>query len=1214
MDDSADIPDLPNDDLTLPLASDDTETDDDRMAISQPPVRIYTPPPHIAARFYRSAAQARRKSSAASSRRNSISSTHSRSSHGFGLTTAPGGGAPQSKHVAQHLRRASILADRKARLADRAAHAEQVRLRAALAKAAVRDISLSEERAQAAAQAREKNLAEIAASCAEEVKRAKAVAESMKEKREANLQRLRQQIQDRLDEAERRREELRRTSAAGRTRTRGHSVATGRKQVEVLPEVAEGKENASQVDGSPSGPSSATDADHQSDTDTDTSTPALTPDEAAHKILRWWRKNHRRRAIADFQQLGLAMDGVRGTSFEDVVELLGQDKVLLATGKVLRLCGIQEGKTSSVKEIVAIRAFLSAFLILGHPTQVLSNKNGAVDAAAKGGRGSLSTGGRGSSRQSTNAGDVGGNGHGNGGGGGGDGGGSRDKSQLAAGTNNRNDQEQVRTLPTTTVPLSTPIGKDDLANPQLQDLVGKAKDLLICFETILSRLTYANDYTPPSALASELVEAYDGFYDAFIAWKARDASALVDVMIMQFVELDAIWQTVKDSTDASVSDTYRQSIQQNQLLLMVRIKKLAGKEEGKKKIFEAVRKARKAKEEANRQAAAASSEMKPREADHTTIETAMGDLTGEGSSSSHDGGLSSSALSKAAAAAAAIESPAGAASSRATGAASSDAAIAGMLPLHGDASSGARAEAKLRGLRSTSTAERYSSSPLPENRVVVHELVINRKYRVSATQFKQQQASWMEPIFHRMRKTMATNNREEQEEHFYYLLAIAECIRYKLERLTVPGKTMHQFIGELLDTEVARRQFVMGSFSYERFFASIGQLLPKLCAPIRDDEVKELVGTTLHQGDYVDRLQALLSFVDVMLTDHVNFMISVAAPRLLLSATEYETRRFAELVSEQHLEALPAATAAWRSARTKILTETARRDPEGIHHPKSRPTPDQFYMQMLVDVFSQLSPIPRSEMPEMLLLDHARAHKWGAATRRIVTAGAVLLQCKNLLKRDVRLPWKTEAHRVLAVLEKAEKDAATSSSSSSSNSSSSKHQQGLAAAVDATDAAAAAAAARLHDTLGSGTVLDGVMAALESGRSMPPATRAQLRTYVQRTLAASAEVAMARAGPPTNEGDAVPQEPVLRLLLHRLRGYLVARLAAASSAEKVRQTNTAGERLASLGLAEFAERVREMVEEVARVGAVDRETHGTFWETVSSAAEAADAAEATASA
>ena len=156
----------------------------------------FAPPPRIAARFYRHSAN-RRKSSAASSRRNSISSTHSHTSNRSFRNNC------QSHQVAQHLRRASILEDRKARLADRAAHAEQVRLRAALAKAAPRG-SNSEERALAAKQAREKHLAQVAASCAEEVRRAKKIAEDMKERKAAEERRYRMEMEEKLAEAEKR--------------------------------------------------------------------------------------------------------------------------------------------------------------------------------------------------------------------------------------------------------------------------------------------------------------------------------------------------------------------------------------------------------------------------------------------------------------------------------------------------------------------------------------------------------------------------------------------------------------------------------------------------------------------------------------------------------------------------------------------------------------------------------------------------------------------------------------------------------------------------------------------------------------------------------------------------------------------------------------------------------------------------------------------------
>ena len=981
-------------DISLPSPAEEIEAKDGYEDDETPSI----PPPHIAARlFYPPMNQTRRKDSAASSRRNSISSLHSRSSHGGGLQDGP-----QSKYIAQHLRRASILEDRKARLADRAAHAEKVRLRAAVAKAASKDTSLSEERALAAAQARERNLAEIAATCAEEVKRAKAVAETMKEKRLQEITKMKTQMQERLAEAEKRREELRKANSAKvRGRERGHSSAARKPTlVEVLPEVRESKER----EKSP-----------------------LRPDTAALKIQAWWRSARRRHAVAEFTALGLSIDCVSATSFEKVADLLSEEKVLLTTARVLRICGLQEGDSGSVDEMAAVRSFLSAFLILGHPAQVLSNKEG------------------------------------------------------------KGSQEQVGAA------MVHPIPKDDLANPQSQELVGKAKDLLIAFEQILSRLTSQNNYTPPPSLLQSFPEVYAAFYNAFIAWKARDSSSLIELMIMQFVELDAIWQTVKDSTDGSVDEVYKKSIQDNQVLLLVRIKKLAGPTQAKKLISEAVRQSRKAK------AKRLTGDTKPRIAEHTT-ETAMGDIN-------HGDQENAGPMQ--------IPTP------PATPARSTGPARTHVPSLLG-----------IKGL-------------LPDNRVVVHELAINKEFRIEPYEYREGQEHFLAPLFEEMRSTLQSG---DDERHFLLLLRSAEFMREKLQRLVKPGNQMHSFIEELLNTDIAKRQFMAGSFSYEKFFQAMGSLLPKLCAPVRDEEVKELIEEKLSQGNYVDRIEALMGFIDVMLSDYANYLLQLAAPQIVSSATTYETKMF-ESAMESGAYDLSRATAAWREARLKVHTEVARRDPEGINHPRSRPTMNRIYSQMLVDVFTDLAPGSDARLPEMLSLDAKRALAARQMTRQIVTVGAILLQCKNLLKRDVRAPWRQEAQRVLLVLQKAESQPETPQEST----------------------------------------VDGILAALESGRSMPTATKFQLRSLVTKFVAAALEPEF--------------RDPVLRLLLNRLRAHILSRLAAASASEKVKAATTAGERLASLGLAEFADKVRDIVETLGQVGQVDRDAHGVWWDQVAELCE-----------
>ena len=111
---------------------------------------------------------------------------------------------------------------------------------------------------------------------------------------------------------------------------------------------------------------------------------------------------------------------------------------------------------------------------------------------------------------------------------------------------------------------------------------------------------------------------------------------------------------------------------------------------------------------------------------------------------------------------------------------------------------------------------------------------------------------------------------------------------------------------------------------------------------------------------------------------------------------------------------------------------------------------------------------------------------------------------------------------------------------------------------------------------------------------MPAATKTHLRALVTKFLAASAEA---------RRSNAEPREPVLRLLLTRIRSHILARLQAGSASEKVKATSAAGEKLAGLGLPEFVERVREMVDELVRVGAIDRESHGVWWESIAETAD-----------
>ncbi|KAI4245113.1 MAG: hypothetical protein L6R40_002712 [Gallowayella cf. fulva] len=754
---------------------------------------IHAPPAHIAARFSRSS-NLRRKSSAASSRRNSLSSHHSsrssRSAHG----------GPYSTHVAQHLRRASIIETRKARLADRAAHAEQVRLRAAMAKAAPRASTSSEERALAAKQAREKFLAQVAANCAEEVKRAKRVAEDTREKKAAEHLKLKEDIQERLAEAERRRSLLQHQR---RPRTVTLNSSEERKPVLKKP----------QDEG-----------------------------EAARVIQKAWRNLKRRRIVSDFLQLGLTLENIQKTSFEDVGNLLSQDKVLEATMRVLKLYGVQDDDTDSDCDKTATRTFLSAFLVLGHPAQVLSK-----------------------------------------------------------------DGEQEK------------------------DLIEKAKSLLLCFDLVAT-----TSFAPPStAQLTTLSEAYTSFQVAFTAWKDRDSSVLLDTMLAQFVELDAIWQSVKNDKDGHVAEDYREGIQHNQTLLLVRLKRLAGPDRALKMIREAIRKSRKANGKAK-----LAGDIRPRAASLPSADVVAPSLT----------------------------------------------------PV----------EASISSTAANALGDRKPAPLLPDNRTIMHELAINKEYRIDIRPRTEMRESAIQAVSDKMRQGF------ESEVGDIFVVAMAETLREKLLNLVVPGKSLHTLISESLDTTMIANQVNMGVFSYQQFFGFMNSLLPKICAPVRDAEVKALAED--QTSDPIERLAKLNYVVDLLSVDHANFSLQMNAPLLIKEAISYEQKCFARSVGNQPLS---KTSQWWSQARQRTLEDIARRSTTGsTSMPASRATPDRIYMQGIVDLSIGVAMLREVDLPETLELDRARINRIRGDILRMVIISAILLTAKNLMRRDVRSQWKEQAQRM----------------------------------------------------------------------------------------------------------------------------------------------------------------------------------------------------------
>ncbi|KAL0636733.1 hypothetical protein Q9L58_004341 [Maublancomyces gigas] len=285
---------------------------------------VWNPPPHLEARFSRK-------------RRRNGTGTHSPCSQ------------PLTNSSLATTRRQLLLDSRKSLLRQRAAHVEKVRRARANSHEAVGERLLALQQSLSQAQdSRNAILAKIAGSCANEVAKAKRLAQETRARREEEAKALKSGVEERMLEATRRRTEML-TERMGKRRERGSSSSRARGDVEE--EDAGAALEKIRLGG------------------------AKSEEDAARSIQKVYRNYINREIVKRFLGLGLTIESVRDTTFEDISNLFQEEKVQKATARLLKLCGLLAAPATDgeVDVEVACRTFLSAYLILGHPAQVLSS-------------------------------------------------------------------------------------------------------------------------------------------------------------------------------------------------------------------------------------------------------------------------------------------------------------------------------------------------------------------------------------------------------------------------------------------------------------------------------------------------------------------------------------------------------------------------------------------------------------------------------------------------------------------------------------------------------------------------------------------------------------------------------------------------------------------------------------------------------------------------
>nr|SVE86715.1 EOG090X04Z9 [Daphnia similis] len=227
---------------------------------------------------------------------------------------------------------------------------------------------------------------------------------------------------------------------------------------------------------------------------------------------------------------------------------------------------------------------------------------------------------------------------------------------------------------------------------------------------------------------------------------------------------------------------------------------------------------------------------------------------------------------------------------------------------------------------------------------------------------------------------------EEDPPKYDRALTLLEEIKEWLLSLLLPHQTRsQQEIKDKLDTELIRQQISAGTLDLHSYSQYIISLMAKLCAPGRDDKIRELTA----MKDIVALYKGIFETLELMRIDMANFTIRMSRPHIAACSVEYERSKF-----EDYLKITPDGlrnTRAWlHRNRKEILSSSA----SASNYVQIIPT-------VLVDAFMELLCWDGSHpWPETVAMDEQRFAEMRQKIKGIQILSSILLVSLN---RDIGL-------------------------------------------------------------------------------------------------------------------------------------------------------------------------------------------------------------------
>ncbi|CAK6961310.1 T-complex protein 11-like protein 2 [Scomber scombrus] len=251
-----------------------------------------------------------------------------------------------------------------------------------------------------------------------------------------------------------------------------------------------------------------------------------------------------------------------------------------------------------------------------------------------------------------------------------------------------------------------------------------------------------------------------------------------------------------------------------------------------------------------------------------------------------------------------------------------------------------------------------------------HEIIVNHKFHLEPDSLPQN-SLWkmVRENVHKAFWDILESELNDDPPEYGQAIRLLEEIREILLSFLNPGANrMRTQIMEVLDMDLIRQQADNDAVDIQGLASYIITTMGKMCAPVRDEEIKKLRDST---DNIATMFREIFRVLDLMKADMVNFTIDNLRPVLQKQSVEYEREKFQSI-----LEKTPGAldhTTAWiKSTLDELLPATIPTQQTNGQGKGQRAKPGPFQVLNAAFLHILTWDYDKSPLPETWMTDETR--------------------------------------------------------------------------------------------------------------------------------------------------------------------------------------------------------------------------------------------------